>query len=111
METSIKSNQTSCAIRTEKSTANTNEAKNSITAFWSKMEFNRFGIISMLVVFIGCLGGAAAAYGAQDDTIKLALIAFPTIISLALVLAVAPMRVILYLSGVAVLLDLIILIF
>lgn len=105
METTIKSSQTGSISRTEKvnSTA--------VNAFWDKMEFSRFGIISLLVVFLGCVGGMAAAYGAQDDSLKLALIVFPTIISLALVLAVAPMRAILYLSGVAVVLDLIILIF
>lgn len=105
METTIESNQTRSKSRTEKVSSSTTNA------FWEKMEFSRFGIISMLVVFLGCVGGMAASYGAQDNTLKLALIAFPTIISLALVLAVAPMRAILYLSGVAVLLDLIILIF
>lgn len=105
METTIKSNQTANAVNSAKVISAT---KNT---FWDKMEFNRYGIISMLVVFIGCLGGVAASYGAQTDVLKLALIAFPTIISLALVLAVAPMRAILYLSGVAVILDLIILIF
>ncbi|MCD6019209.1 MAG: hypothetical protein K0S53_2330 [Bacteroidetes bacterium] len=105
METTIRSNQTRSTNRTSQATSTTT------TAFWDKMEFNRFGIISILVVFIGCIGGIAAAYGAQDNALKIALIAFPTIISLALVLAVAPMRAIIYLSGVAVLLDLIILIF
>ncbi len=105
METSITSNRTKSTIRIVRAESTT------VSAFWDTLEFNRFGIISMLVVILGCIGGIAAAYGAQADTLKLALIAFPTIISLALVLAVAPMRVILYLSGVAVLLDLIVLIF
>lgn len=105
METTIKSNQTKNAVRSDKASSATGNA------FWDKMEFSRFGIISMLVVFLGCVGGVAASYGAQDNTLKLALIAFPTIISLALVLAVAPMKAILYLSGVAILIDLIILIF
>lgn len=105
METTIKSNQTRSASRTE------NVSSTKTNAFWKKMEFSRFGIISMLVVVLGCVGGMAASFGAQDDALKLSLIAFPTIISLALVLAVAPMRAILYLSGVAIVLDLIVLIF
>lgn len=105
METSITSNRTKNNIRTEKIRSTT------VSAFWDTLEFNRFGIISMLVVILGCTGGIAAAFGAQDNALKIALIAFPTIISLALVLAVAPMRAIMYLSTVAIILDLIILIF
>ncbi|MDF2449950.1 MAG: hypothetical protein K0R26_2454 [Bacteroidota bacterium] len=104
METTIKA-QTRNVSQTSK------QLSTSVSPFWEKMEFNRYGIISMLVIFIGCLGGVAASFGAQDDILKLALVAFPTIISLALVLAVAPMRAIFYLSGIAVILDLIILIF
>ena len=105
METSITSNRTKSTIRIVSAESTT------VSAFWDTLEFNRFGIISMLVVILGCIGGIAAAYGAQDNALKIALIAFPTIISLALVLAVAPMRAITYLSSVAIILDLIILIF
>lgn len=79
--------------------------------FWNKMEFSRYGVISMLVIIIGCLGGIAAAFGAHDSALELSLIAFPTIISLALILAVAPMRAIVYLCSIAIVLDLIVLIF
>lgn len=85
--------------------------KISNTAFWNKLEFSRYGIISMLVLITGCLGGIAAAFGAHGSSLELALIAFPTILSLALILAVAPMRAILYLCSIAVALDLIVLIF
>ncbi|MBC7694519.1 MAG: hypothetical protein H7141_03640 [Burkholderiales bacterium] len=105
METLITSNHTKSTIKLVKAESTT------ASAFWDTIEFNRFGIISMLVVILGCIGGIAAAYGAQDNALKIALIAFPTIISLALVLAVAPMRAIIYLSSVAIILDLIILIF
>ena len=79
--------------------------------FWDKIEFNRFGIISMLVVILGCVGGMAAAFGALDNTWKLGMISFPTVISLALVLAVSPMKIIVYASSIALILDLIILFF
>jgi len=77
-------------------------------AFWERLEFNRFGIISMLVVIIGCSGGIAASFGAGDSIVKLAMIAFPSIISLALILAVAPMRAIVYMALLAIALDLLI---
>lgn len=79
--------------------------------FWKKAEFNRFGIIPVLLLFVGCIGGLAASYGAGESTIRLAMVAFPSIIALALILAVAPMRLVLVSSIIAILLDLIVLVF
>jgi hypothetical protein len=105
METTMKTKQTSNSVTAERSTTN------GMNAFWEMLEFNRFGIISMLVVILGCVGGMAASFGAGADALKLAMIAFPTIISLALILAVAPMKTITYLSVIAVILDLVVLVF
>lgn len=95
----------------ESKKAITQTETNETTDFWSKLEFSRYGVISMLVLIIGCLGGISAAFGAHGSALELSLIAFPTIISLALILAVAPMRTIVYLCSVALVLDLIVLIF
>jgi hypothetical protein len=83
----------------------------SVSNLWENVESNRFGIIPILLLIIGCVGGIAAAFGAKDDVIRLSLIAFPTIISLALILAVAPMSWIIRLSALAVLADLAVLLF
>jgi len=79
--------------------------------FWEKAEQSRFAIIPALLIIIACLGGVAAAFGAGDSTFQLALTSFPTIISLAFVLGVAPMKAIVYLSVAAVILDTLVLIF
>ncbi|MEO6303044.1 MAG: hypothetical protein ABIP51_07710 [Bacteroidia bacterium] len=105
METTINSTQTKKTVKTETLSKNPN------SSFWNNVEFNRFGIISMVILIIGCLGGFAASFGANGDTLKLALVAFPTIIALALILAVAPMKAIIYLSTVALILDIIVLVF
>jgi len=105
METIIRSNTAAQAAHSS------GKSKASQIAFWNKIEFSRFGIISMLVIIIGCIGGIAAAFGANGSIAQLAMVAFPTIISLALVLAVAPMRVILFVSSLAVILDPVVLIF
>ena len=105
METSIKSKNERTSVQNQSS------KKETYSLFWGNVEFNRFGIISMLILFIGCIGGFAASFGAHGDIIKLAMIVFPTIIALALILAVAPMRLIIYLSTIAIILDLIVLIF
>jgi hypothetical protein len=91
---------------------NTGIAKSStsaLTKFWENVEFNRFGIISMQLFIMGCVSGLAAAFGAQGDMVKLSLVAFPTIISLAATLAVSPMKAILYLTSFAILCDLVVL--
>ncbi len=105
METTIKLKETKKSVKSETAT------KKHLSTFWENAEFNRFGIICMVILIIGCVGGFAASFGANGDTLKLSLIAFPTIISLALVLAVAPMKAIIYLSSVAVILDILVLIF
>ena len=98
METTLKNPATAIA-----QTAPEKEA----TGFWATMEFNRFGILPILLLIIGCVGGIAAGFGAFDDLLRISLVAFPTIISLALVLAVAPMRVVFFSAAVALICDVI----
>lgn len=105
METIVKSTEIQTIQHTKK------EKLTSSNKFWDMMEFSRFGVIAMIVIIIGCLGGIAASFGAGDNILKLAMVAFPTIIALAMVLAVAPMRLIVYVSIIALLLDLVVLVF
>jgi hypothetical protein len=107
MDTVIKSQSLSSQNLKVKTAAAQNPSTQS--EFWKRAEFNRFGIIPMLLVFLVCMGGIATAYGAGSDTMLLSLVVFPTIIGLALVLAVAPMRYIIWVSAIAVLLDLVVL--
>ena len=105
METTIKTSQS-------KTIAETKQLSNAAaSSFWGDMERHRFGVIPIIAVIIGCMGGIAAAFGAEAETFKLALVAFSSILSLAFVLAVAPMRVIIYASVIALLLDIIVLVF
>ena len=56
------------------------------------IEFNRFGIIAMIILINGCLGGLAMGLGAVQHTATLILVVVPTMLTLSLLLAVAPMR-------------------
>lgn len=80
-------------------------------AFWQRAEANRFGIMPMLLVIVACMGGIAAAFGAKDDVLKIGIVAFPTIIMLAFMLAVAPMRLIIWSAIAALLIQAAVLIF
>ena len=72
-------------------------------------DMNRYGIISMLLLIVGCLGGMAVGLGGMQSVIQLIFLVIPTMTALAMILAVAPMKYIVYSSMVAVALDLIIL--
>lgn len=75
--------------------------------FWQSMEYNRFGIIPFLLLIIGCVGGIAAGFGAFGNMLTLSLIVFPTIICLALILAVVPMRAIMFAASIAIVCDIV----
>ncbi len=105
METTM-SKQQSINVSTKSETTHATPSN-----FWQLMEFSRYGVIALILVVIGCMGGFAASYGAQDNAYKIALIVFPTILSLAFILAVMPMRLIVWASSIAVLIDIALLIF
>ncbi len=105
METTLKSTHANF------SASQTTTTENSNLAFWNKMEVNRFGVSPVILLLLGIIGGVAAAAGIMDSWVKLAAVAFPSTISLALILAVAPMRAIIIGSSLAILLDLLVIIF
>ena len=79
---------------------------------WEKdAEFNRFGIISVVLLIVGCLGGITVGMGAIDHIWSLVLVIIPTMTTLSLLLALAPMRYILYATAASVLIDVILLVY
>lgn len=74
-------------------------------------EFNRFGIISLIILMIGCLGGIAVGLGAIESVFSLTLILIPTMITLSLLLSVSPMKWIINSASICVIIDLIMIIF
>jgi len=70
-------------------------------------DINRYGIISMLLLVVGILGGIAVGVGGIHSTIQLVLLAISTMAALSMILAVAPMKYILYSSMLAVAIDLV----
>ena len=84
--------------------------------FWNKLfggdiEHNRFGIISMVLLIVGCLGGLTVGLGAINHTWQLFLVVIPTMTTLSLLLAVAPVKYILNLALITIVIDLLILVF
>jgi hypothetical protein len=80
--------------------------------FWGKLgtlaEENRFGVISIALLVVGCLGGITMNLGAVSQTWSLIIVVIPTMLTLSLLLAVAPMKWILNAITLAVLVDLLV---
>jgi len=71
--------------------------------FGYDLEFNRFGVISIVLVIVACMGGIVQSSGAS--TLQLIMTVFPTMLVLSLILAVQPMKYIWYAGVLVTILD------
>lgn len=72
-------------------------------------EFNRFGLISFLIALVGCLGGLTVGLGAINDLWALTFVVVSTMLTLSLILGVAPMSWIYKSAGVSLTIDILLL--
>ena len=79
--------------------------------FGAETEFNRFGLICVIITVVGCLGGIAVGLGAIQSTLALTAVILPTMATLSLLLAVAPMKQILIASSISVLIDILLIVY
>ena len=79
--------------------------------FGGQLEHNRFGIISVALIVVACIGGIAQIYGVADNVFQMSLIVFPMMFLLSMILAVQSLRLILNLSLLCIAIDLIIILF
>ncbi len=82
-----------------------------LTLLIKNAEFNRFGLIFVILTIVGCLGGIAIGLGAINYTISLIAVVLPSMLTLSLLLAVAPMRSILLATTVAVSIDILLILY
>lgn len=59
-------------------------------------EFDRYGIYAIALLLIGCLAGIAVGLGAMSSPVSIAILIIPTMAALTMILAVAPMRMLLW---------------
>lgn len=76
-----------------------------------ELNANRHGLISVILLIVGCLGGVTVWAGAIQSVVSLTLVVLPTMTTLSLLLAVAPMKWILRLSYISISLDAILLMY
>ena len=82
-----------------------------LTAFWDRLERDRFGMTPVFLVLAACLGGFAAAVTVQYSIVMLCIVGLVTGLDEVMLIAVAPMRIIFWFLVAAVLLDLFVFIF
>jgi hypothetical protein len=87
------------------------ENQNQVSSRIENLEFNRFGIISIVLLIVGCLGGLTVGFGAVKEVWSLTLIVIPTMVTLSLLIAVAPMRYIMTAGITAVIIDLLMILY
>ncbi len=58
-------------------------------------ETNRYGIYAMLLTLVGCLGGIGVGTGGLEYTAELIILVATTMFALSMMLAVAPMKLVL----------------
>jgi len=83
----------------------THVAHTGMNGLIEKAEFNRFGIICVVLTIVGCLGGIAVGLGAIEHYLTLTLVVVPTMATLSLLIAVAPMRLILFAGAISLIVD------
>jgi len=83
------------------------EHSNKEIGVFKEANFNRFGLISAILLIVGCLGGITVGLGAVNDIIALTAVVIPTMTTLCLLLAVAPMKYIINVGILAISIDVI----
>lgn len=73
--------------------------------FGVNTEFHRFGLISAILLIVGVAGGLAVGLGAIEHVLSLTLVVIPTMTTLSLLLAVAPMKYIIAVGGLSLIVD------
>lgn len=72
------------------------KTENGLTLLFGNYEFNRFGLSAMMLLIMVCAAGIAVGLGAMTSTFEIALLVFPTVITLSFIIGVAPMKLIIY---------------
>ena len=75
--------------------------------FIANAEFNRFSVISAILIFTGCLGGINIGAGGLSSTTQLILTVIPTMATLSFILSLSPMKLIIGSAIVATIVDVI----
>lgn len=82
------------------------------STFWEKLEFNRIGFTVFVMAIVACAGGITAGLFVDGASqFDLTMVIAPTMFTLCMIMAVAPLRVIMAVGVLALLIDTMIILF
>lgn len=82
-------------------------AQHTETSIWEKAESSRYGLNMLILALTLIPGGMATPYAVAMGDIQFALVLFPSVFSLILVMGLAPIKMIVYTSAFALAMNLI----
>ena len=86
----------------------TADAVQTKTSIWEKAEESRYGINMLVIGLVIMFGSMAAPYAVNLGDVQFALVIFPTVFSLILVMGLAPLKMIVYTAGFALMMNILI---
>lgn len=94
---------------TKTSSHTTYQTEKKTNTFLQYAEAHPYGIMSMLLIFVGCLSGITVGLRGFENDLFLIAIIIPTMTTLALILSVQPIKYILAAGIITAIVDLLIL--
>lgn len=88
--------------------SNTNN-KGVISRIMKYAEFNKFGVMSMMLLFMGCLSGITVGLVGFSNDIALISIIIPTMTTLAFILSLQPIKNVLIAGLITAIIDILLL--
>ena len=92
-------------IQTNKTIDMANSSNSIISKIMEYASFNQFGVMAMMLIFVGCLSGATVGLVGLSSDFALISIIIPTMATLALILSVQPIKAILIAGGITTIVD------
>jgi hypothetical protein len=90
-------------------TTHTNTGNSFYSKFIAYCEENRFGMISAILLIVGCAGGITVGLGGIGNDIALIALIASTMFCLSMILAVAPMKYVVGAGLAAAIIDILVL--
>lgn len=74
-------------------------------------EENRFAVVAIALLIVGCMGGVTVGLGAINNVLALTVVVIPTMATLSFLLAIAPMKWIYYAGFTSLIIDVLLILY
>lgn len=81
------------------------EMPNIYTRMFGDLEFNRYALIALVILLVVCTASIAVGVGSMTNPVEVAFLIFPCVFTVSFILAVAPMKLIMYSATVSLIIS------